>query len=481
MTDAQRDAPEQSSPQASCAPRATDTERADLVTEAAGRAARYVIHARRRAVRPSGDALGRLASLRRPLPERGEPPSTVLAELDEVGSPATMVTTHGRYFGFVNGGTDPAAHAASILAGAWDQNVALPIMSPIAATLDAVAASWVVDALRLPPSATAAFCAGATIANLTAILTARDALLSRAGWDVGARGMCGAPRLRVVVGDEVHVSALRALRLAGLGTDQVERVPTDHCGRIRADAFPTDTDALTLVLLQAGNVNTGHSDPFAEIIPRVHERGGWVHVDGAFGLWIAASPRHRHLVAGVELASSWATDAHKWLNVPYDAGVVIARSQADLMSAMAMTASYVASSDARQPMQLGIQMSQRARGVEVWAMLASHGRLGLASLIERTSEHAARFASLLAAGGADVLAPVVINQLLVGFGSDAVTDAVIAAVQADGTCWAGGTTWHGRRAMRLSVSDIATTREDIEVSASAILRCAQAVKAAGSG
>jgi glutamate/tyrosine decarboxylase-like PLP-dependent enzyme len=457
-------------------PHPADAERADLVTEAAGRAAHYVMHARRRAVSPSGDALDRLAALRRPLPQRGRSPGAVLAELDELGSPATMVTTHGRYFGFVNGGTDPAAHAASILAGAWDQNAALPIMSPIAATLDAVAASWIVDALDLPSSAVAAFCAGATVANLTGVLTARDALLSRAGWDVGTRGLSGAPPLRVVVGDEVHVSALRALRQAGLGTGQIERVPTDHCGRIRADAFPSDTDALTLVLLQAGNVNTGHSDPFAEIIPRVHDRGGWVHVDGAFGLWIAASPRLKGLVAGIDLADSWATDAHKWLNVPYDSGVVIVRSHADLTSAMAMTASYVESSDARQPMQLGIQMSQRARAVEIWAMLASHGRLGLANLIEHTSAHAALFASLLAAGGVDVLAPVVINQLLVGFGSDATTDAVIAAVQADGTCWAGGTTWHGRRAMRLSVSDIATTREDIEVSASAILRCAQSLR-----
>lgn len=453
-----------------------DDERAELVMEAARRAAHYVKSARNRAVSPSPEALARLASLHRPFPEHGEPPHNILAELDALGSPATMVTTHGRYFGFVNGGTDAAAHAASILATAWDQNTALPVMSPIATALDAVAASWIVEALGLPATAAAAFCAGATVANLTAILVARDALLRRAGWDVGARGLSGAPPLRIVTGDEVHISILRALRLAGIGTDQLERVPTDGCGRIRTDAFPRDTGSLTLALLQAGNVNTGHSDPFAEIIPLVHERGGWVHVDGAFGLWVAASPRRRQLVAGVELADSWATDAHKWLNVPYDSGVVIARSPDDLTGAMSMTASYVASSDTRQPMQLGIQMSQRARGVEVWAMLAAHGRVGLATLIDRTSDHAARFAALLTDGGADVLAPVAINQLLVAFGEDAVTDAVIEAVQADGTCWAGGTTWQGRRAMRLSVSDIATSGEDIEASAASILRCAHRVR-----
>lgn len=456
---------------------AGDQARARLVSEAARRAGAYLTGARHRSVAPSASAVAGLERFRRRFPERGRAPEDILAELDAVGSPATVVSTHGRYFGYVNGGTDAAAHAASILAGAWDQNVGLPVMSPVAATLDEVAASWVLEALGLPSTAVATFCAGATVANLTGILAARDALLARAGWDVGERGLAGAPPIRVIVGDEVHASALKALRLAGLGVATAERVPTDACGRVRAGAFPSDTGALTLVLLQAGNVNTGHSDPFSEIVPRVRERGGWVHVDGAFGLWAAASPARRALVAGVELADSWATDAHKWLNAPYDAGIAIVRSRRDLARAMQMTAAYVAAEDDRQLMQLGIQMSQRARGVETWAMLAAHGRAGLAALIDRTSDLAARFASLLAAGGAEVLAPVVLNQALVAFGADAITDAVIAAVQAEGTCWAGGTTWHGRRAMRLSVSDTATTREDIEASAAAILRCAERVRA----
>lgn len=447
------------------------------MAEAARLAGAYLTSAPNRGVFPTADALARLERLRRPFPESGRAPHEVLAELDAVGSPATVVNTHGRYFGFVNGGTDAAAHAASILAGAWDQNVALPVMSPVGAMLDEVAAAWVIDALGLPSTAVATFCAGATVANLTGVLAARDALLGRAGWDVGERGLAGAPAIRVIVGDEVHVSALKVLRLAGLGTGTAERVPTDALGRVRADVFPADTDAMTLVLLQAGNVNTGHSDPFADIIPRVRERGGWVHVDGAFGLWAAASPTRRELVRGVELADSWATDAHKWLNVPYDAGIAIVRSRADLARAMHMTAAYVAADDDRQLMQLGIQMSQRARGVETWAMLASHGRAGLADLVDRTSDLAALFASLLAAGGVEVLAPVVLNQALVAFGTDAATEAVIAAVQADRTCWAGGTTWHGRRALRLSVSDTATTKPDIEASAAAILRCAQRVRA----
>ncbi|MGH2900763.1 MAG: pyridoxal phosphate-dependent decarboxylase family protein, partial [Solirubrobacteraceae bacterium] len=301
-----------------------------LLADAARRAAAYLAGQDARAVTPTPEAVRKLAQLRRPFPETGAAPEEVLAELDAVGSPAAMVTTNGRYFGFVNGGTDPAAHAASVLAGAWDQNVALPVMSPIGAALDEVAAAWVVEALHLPEAAVASFCAGATVANLTCVITARDALLARAGWDVSARGLWGAPRLRVVMGDEVHISALKALRLAGFGLDSMERVPTDALGRVRAEAFPADTDDKTLVILQAGNVNTGYSDPFAEIVPVVRERGGWVHVDGAFGLWAAASPAKRALVEGVALADSWAADCHKWLNTPYDTGVAIARSRADL-------------------------------------------------------------------------------------------------------------------------------------------------------
>src|SRR5690606_37060353 len=271
----------------------------------------------------------------------------------------------------------------------------------------------------------------------------------------------GAPAVRVVIGAEAHTSVVKALRLAGFGEAQIERVPTDEVGAIDADAFP-ETDELTLVVLQAGNVNTGASDPFERIIPSAREANSWVHVDGAFGLWAAASPTRRRLVAGVELADSWATDGHKWLNVPYDSGIVIVREVEHLTRAMRADASYLVSGQGLEPLSRGIQMSQRGRGVEAWAALASLGRHGLADLIDRTCDHAARFARLLAEGGAEILAQE-LNQVLVSFGD--LTDAVIAAVQAEGTCWAGGSTWHGHRAMRISVSDAATTRDDVEGSA----------------
>ncbi|WP_062384158.1 pyridoxal phosphate-dependent decarboxylase family protein [Demequina iriomotensis] len=450
---------------------ASTRERIGLVTEAARRAGAYLAGAAHRPVAPTPEAIAALDVFRRPLQDRSIAAREVLAELDAFGSPATVAQAQGRFFGFVNGGVDNAAAAAAVLAGQWDQNPSLPVASPVASVLDEVAAGWVLDLLGLPDDATATFTPGATLANLTGILVARDALLARAGWDVDRDGLFGAPPLRVIVGEEVHVSILKALRLAGLGPGRIETVPTDATGAIRADAFPTDTDALTLVILQAGNVNTGASDPFAAIIPAVHDAGGWVHVDGAFGLWAAASPALRDQVAGVELADSWGTDAHKWLNVPYDSGLVIVRERADLERTTAMQASYVASTDARPLMQLGLQMSQRARGIETWAMLAANGREGVAALIERTCAHARLFAELLTGGGADVLAPVALNQVLVRFGDDATTDAVIAAVQAEGTMWAGASTWKGRRAMRISVSDQATTVDDVRVSAAAILAC----------
>ncbi|MFV0634403.1 pyridoxal phosphate-dependent decarboxylase family protein [Demequina sp.] len=448
-------------------------ERIGLITEAARRAGSYVANAPHRPVYPPRDAVEALAAFDTPLPTRGRHAREVLAELDAFGSAATTVVNAGRYFGFVTGGTDPAAQAAAILAGAWDQNAGAG--SPVAEAIDAVACRWVIQALGLPSTAAAAFNGGATVANLTGIIAGRDALLARAGWSVARDGLQGAPRLRVVVGDEVHASALKALRLAGLGESQIERVPTDAKGAVDADHFPQDTDALTLVLLQAGNVNTGASDPFAQIIPGVRERGGWVHVDGAFGLWAAASPAMAAQVRGVDLADSWATDGHKWLSLPYDSGIVIVREAEDLHRACAAHAPYIPFAG-NSPMNKGIQISQRARAVEAWAMLASHGAEGLAALIERTCTHARRLADALAAGGAQVLAPVQLNQVLVAFDDDVTTDAVLAAVEEDGTCWAGGTTWHGRRAMRLSVSDAATTADDVDASAHAILECWRRVR-----
>ncbi|MBO3749357.1 aspartate aminotransferase family protein [Streptosporangiaceae bacterium NEAU-GS5] len=440
-----------------------------LMLDAANRAAAYLESSGQRGVFPTEQALADLARFPRELPAGPVPAENILAMLDELGSPATVVSTHGRYFGFVTGGVDPVALAAATLAGAWDQNVALPVMSPIAATLDEIAAAWVCRLLGLPETAIATFCAGAAIANQTCIVAARDALLDRTGWSVEQRGLAGAPPLRVVASAEIHVSVNKALRIAGIGRDAMVLAPTDECGRVIVEEFPV-VDERTLVLLQAGNVNTGHSDPFAELIPLIHRQGGWAHVDGAFGLWAAAAPAQRHLVAGVELADSWATDAHKWLNAPYDSGLAICRDPADLRRAMVFDAAYVASEDERPLLHLGMQMSQRARGVETWAILARHGRTGIADLVDRLCARARQMAELLEKGGARLLAPPALNQVLVRFDDDQTTDAVIAAVQADRTCWVGGTVWHGRRAMRVSVSDASTTADDITAAAEAILR-----------
>jgi glutamate/tyrosine decarboxylase-like PLP-dependent enzyme len=397
------------------------------------------------------------------------PADAVIRLLAEAGQLGATRSTGGRYFGFVTGGVEPVGLAASTLAGAWDQNGALPVMSPIASRLDEIAARWVIELLELPARSVAGFCSGATVANLTGVIAGRDELLRRQGYDVRTRGLAGSPPITVIVGDEIHASATKALWLAGFGDDQMIRVATDECGRIRADLWP-DTHGPALVMLQAGNVNTGHTDPLAAIIERLDRRQTWVHIDGAFGLWARLAPGRRQQVAGAELADSWATDGHKWLNAPYDCGVAICRDGDALARAMSASAAYVDfGKGERQPMNLGIQMSQAARAIPVWAILATLGREGLSETIERHCRQAARMSERLAAEGVEILAPVVLNQVLASFGDDATTDAVIAEVQRDGTCWMGGTEWHGRRAMRISVSDRTTTDADIDVCADAVL------------
>jgi glutamate/tyrosine decarboxylase-like PLP-dependent enzyme len=300
-------------------------------------------------------------------------------------------------------------------------------------------------------------------------------VLERAGWDVEARGLFGAPPITVVVGDEVHVSLLKALSLLGLGRERIVRVPVDGQGRMRPDALPSLTGP-TIVCLQTGNVNSGACDPADEICAVAHDAGAWVHVDGAFGLWLAAAPERAHLVRGVADADSWATDAHKWLNVPYDCGLVICRRPEHLRAAMSVSAAYLEQQDARgEPYQYTPEMSRRARGVEVWAALRALGRAGLADLIERSCRYAARFAEGLRLAGYQVLNDVVSNQVLVAFGDADTTRQVVAALQAEGTCWCGGTIWQGQAAMRISVSSWATTEEDVERSLAAMLRSAAKV------
>jgi glutamate/tyrosine decarboxylase-like PLP-dependent enzyme len=314
------------------------------------------------------------------------------------------------------------------------------------------------------------------MANFTCLAAARHALLKRAGWNAEEQGLFGAPPLRVIVGEEVHVTLLKALSLLGLGRARVTRVPTDEQGRMRADLLPP-LDDRTILCLQAGNVNTGAVDPMTELIAPARAAGAWVHVDGAFGLWAAAAPKRAPLVAGVEHADSWALDAHKWLNVPYDSGVAICRDASALHGATAVSAAYLVQGAEREPAEYTPELSRRARGVDIWAAMSSLGRSGIAVLIERNCLQAARLADGLRDAGFEILNDVVLNQVLVSFGDDEATRRVIAAVQSDGTCWCGGTVWHGRVAMRISVSSWATTDDDVELSLAAIARVASEVLA----
>ncbi len=442
-----------------------------LLLDAAARASRYLEELDARGVAPSPAAVERLSELGGPLPEHPADPEAVLAALDAVGSPATVASAGGRYFGFVTGGTLPAALAASWLAGTWDQNAGLWVSSPAAASVEQIALGWLLDVLRLPEQCGGALVTGTTMANFSALAAARHAVLARAGWDAETQGLFGAPPITVVVGDEVHASLLKALSMLGLGRDRVVRIPTDGQGRMRPDALPRLTGP-AIVCAQAGNVNTGALDPVGEICRPAHDAGAWVHVDGAFGMWAAAAPRLAHLVDGIEEADSWAVDAHKWLNTPYDGGVAFVRDVRHLTAAMSASAAYLPEGGPREPFRYTPEMSRRARGVEIWAALRSLGRTGLADLIERTCRYARRFAEGLARGGYPSLNEVVLNQVLVSFGDDETTRRVIEGIQQDGTCWCGGTVWHGRAAMRISVSSWATTEEDIDRSVAAVLRVA---------
>ncbi len=449
-------------------------ERNTLLVEAARRANAYLDGIDERLVRPSEADIAALERLAGPLPEGPTAAAETLALLDEAGSPATMASQGGRYYGFVIGGALPVTVASNWLATAWDQNAGLWASSPVSARLEEIALGWLADILRLPQGIGGAFVTGASMASFTALAAARDALLARAGWSLGGRGMFGAPRLRIVVSEEIHVTMVKALALLGFGRDTLERVPVDTQGRILVDRLPP-LDDRTIVCVQAGDVNSGCFDPIADICARARAAGAWVHVDGAFGLWVAASEAKAHLADGAADADSWSTDGHKWLNTPYDCGIALVRDPDTLRAAMSAPASYLVTSGHREPSHFSPELSRRARGVEVWAALRSLGRSGVGEIVDRTCSHAARLADLVRAGGLEVLNEVVLNQVLIAAGDDAATDAMVAAVQADGTCWCGGTTWRGRRAMRVSVSSWVTTDGDIDRTAAAIIAAAGAI------
>ena len=444
---------------------------AELLHDAAARAIRYLDGIGTRSVAPSPESVARLAAFDEKLPEDSTDPADVLALLDEIGSPATVATAGPRFFGFVIGGSLPVTVAASWLGTSWDQNAGLFAATPVGAALEETALRWLLETFSLPASCGGAFVTGATMANFTALAAARHALLERAGWDVESDGLFGAPPVTVVVSEEAHPTLFKALGLLGFGRKRVTTVPVDAQGRMRADALPP-LSGPTIVCIQAGNLNTGAIDPAVEICAAARKAGAWVHVDGAFGMWAAAAAERSLLVAGVADADSWATDAHKWLNVPYDSGVAFVREPEHLRAAMTLTAAYLPVSEHREPSQYPPELSRRARGIEIWAALRSLGRSGLADLIERTCSHATRFAEGLRAAGYEILNDVVLNQVLVSFGDDETTNRVVEGIQADGTCWCGGTVWQGRKAMRISVCSWATTAEDVEQSLAAMLRVA---------
>jgi glutamate/tyrosine decarboxylase-like PLP-dependent enzyme len=440
-----------------------------------------------------------MASMGGALPDRGEAPGEVIDRLAAIADPGLIATAGPRFFGFVIGGSLPSALAADWLTSAWDQNAGLYVIGPSASVAEEVAGGWLVDLFGLPEGSSVGFSTGATMASFTALAAGRHRVLERLGWNVEEDGLIGAPDIAVVVGAEAHVTIHVSLQMLGLGRNRVHRVAADEQGRMRADALRETLAGLrdrpVLVCAQSGNVNTGAFDPLPEIVAAVRELpNAWLHVDGAFGLWAAVTPGLRHLTAGLADADSWTTDAHKWLNVPYDSGIAIVRDAAAHHAAMTLGAAYYVETAGgeRDPYNWVAESSRRARGFPIYAALRELGRDGLAAMIDRCCGIARRMADgLRDAPGVTILNDVVLNQVLVRFApplatggeavdgaaTDAFTRAVIAAVQAEGTCWLGGTTWHGMAAMRISVSNWSTTESDADVSVAAIRRCAAAVAA----
>jgi glutamate/tyrosine decarboxylase-like PLP-dependent enzyme len=455
-----------------------------LLTAAARHAAAYLDSLETRPVDMEATVEELREALGGPLPEHPLDAEQVVEELVEAAGPGVVASASGRYFGFVVGGTLPAALAADWLTSTWDQNSGLYVLGGSSSVVEEVAGDWLKELLALPAHASVAYVTGCQMAHVTALAAARHRVLERAGWELARDGLQGSPRIRVLVGEQRHITIDRALRLLGLGASQIEPLGVDGEGRLRAEAVRealAQGDGPTIVCAQAGDVNTGGFDPLAAIADAVAGTGAWLHVDGAFGLWAAASPRHRHLVAGAERADSWATDAHKWLNVPYDCGIAFCADAEAHRAAMSVRASYLVHSDdggPRDPVDWTPEFSRRARAFPVYAALRSLGRSGVAELVDRCCAHARRFAELLSAeDGVEILNEVVLNQVLVRFGDDdGTTREVVRRVQEDGTCWLGGSEWQGKAVMRISVSSWRTTEEDVERSAAAILAAAFAAR-----
>lgn len=446
-----------------------------LLEVAAAHASRYLATIGSRRVGPSAADLASLPELGGVLGQEGQDPKAVLDLLDRVGSPATMAVMGSRFFGGVIGGSLPVTVAAHWLADAWDQNACLFELAPVAAYLEEVVLSWMIDLFGLPRESAGALVVGTQTAHVTALAAARHALLAKVGWDVEQDGLFGAPPITVVVGEEAHATLFKALALLGLGRRRIVTVPVDSQGRMNAAALPR-LSGPAIICAQLGNVNSGCCDPLEALCDAAEHSRAWVHVDGAFGLWASTAPARRHLTAGLARADSWATDGHKWLNTPQDCGIAIVRHRDTLRAAMAVSGAYYGEPAGRDPMRWCPDSSRRARAVELWAALRFLGRRGIGDQIERTCRLAQRFADGLRRAGHEILNEVVLNQVLVSFGPGDLTGRVIKTMQDDGVCWCGGTTWHGHSAMRISVSSWATTEADIDMCLAAVTsayrRCA---------
>lgn len=446
----------------------------ELFEQAKAYAFDYMNTVLNRPVTPDKNTIEGLHIFKEDLPAEGGNPYDILEMLHHKGSPATVAQTGGRYFGFVNGGIIPAALAAKWLSDTWDQNAALYVISPIASVLEEVCEKWLAEILGLPEGTAAGFVGGSSTATLCGLAAGRDYLLEQQGYDVGRKGLFGAPEIRVVLGDDAHSTVYKALSILGLGSERAIRVPSDKQGRIAAEALP-ELDSRTLLILQAGNVNSGAFDNFETICRNARNAGAWVHVDGAFGLWAAASEKLKSLTRGIELADSWSVDAHKTLNAPYDNGIILCRNREALTRALHMTGSYILYSDHRDNMLYTPDMSRRARIVELWAALKSLGQKGVSEVVEDLHHKAKYFAAALAENGFIIHNDVCFNQVLASLASSELTEKALKIIQDSGECWCGGAKWKNESVIRISVCSYRTTQEDIDRSVSTFVKAKDAV------
>jgi glutamate/tyrosine decarboxylase-like PLP-dependent enzyme len=447
----------------------SQTANRDLFEQAKSYAYAYMDEIYNRVVFPTEDAIDRLDVFDEPLPEKPCDSAEILRLLHEYGSPTTVAQTGGRYFGFVNGSAIPTALAAKWLSDVWDQNPALYVISPIVSQLETVCERWLIDLFGLPTESVAGFVSGTSTATMCGLAAGRYELLKRLHWDVNLKGLFDAPKLRIVLGEQAHATVFKALTLLGLGKEHIEQVPVDAQGRMDVNQMP-ELDDQTLVITQAGNVNSGAFDPFDEICNRANRVGAWVHVDGAFGLWSAGSRSKRFLTRGIEKADSWSVDAHKTLNAPYDCGIILCKNREALITAMQASGSYIQYSEKRDGMLYTPEMSRRARAVELWATLKFLGRSGVEELVDGLCDRARQFAEQLAAEGFHILNDVVFNQVLVSCDTPEQTKATLANIQKSGECWCGGAIWNGKPVIRVSVCSWATTATDINRAVAAFVK-----------